>query len=88
MLSGALAKQRVQDLGLAEWSGKLERKELVRLSKIMVKSLKDIEADDEDEAQVVNMRNIGLSKPWKDKYKKMVKIVGIVNSDRGFLSLQ
>jgi hypothetical protein len=32
-----------------------------------------MEADDEDEAKVVNMRNAWLSRPWREKYKKMVK---------------
>ena len=32
-----------------------------------------IQADIEDERQVVNMRENRLQKPWREKYKKMVK---------------
>ena len=39
----------------------------------MEQGRKDIEADDEDEARVVNMRHARLSKTWRNKYKKMMR---------------
>jgi hypothetical protein len=68
ILASALARQRVLDLGLAE-KERLARKE--GASKIIQKygeitieqGRKDIEADNEDEARVVNMRYTRLSKP-------------------------
>ena len=62
MLSGALAKQRVYDLGLAE-SIRQKRKEgggkvVQKYGEIYTyQARRDIEADEEDEQRVVNMRN-------------------------------
>jgi hypothetical protein len=78
ILAGALARQRVLDLGLAE-KERLARKEgagkiVQKYGEITVEQgRKDIEADDEDEARVVNMRHARLSKPWRNKYKKMMR---------------
>jgi hypothetical protein len=78
ILAGALARQRVLDLGLAE-KERLARKEgagkiIQKYGEITVEQgRKDIEADDEDEARVVNMRHARLSKPWRNKYKKMMR---------------
>jgi hypothetical protein len=78
ILSGALARQRVLDLGLAE-KERLARKGgagriVQKYGEITVEQgRKDIEADDEDEARVVNMRHARLSKPWRNKYKKMMR---------------
>jgi hypothetical protein len=33
----------------------------------------DIRADDKDAAKIVNMRNARQAKPWKEKYKKIIK---------------
>jgi hypothetical protein len=38
--------------------------------------------DDEDEREVVNMRNNRLSKPWKKKYKLGMKELVIGFADR------
>jgi hypothetical protein len=78
ILAGALARQRVLDLGLAE-KERLARKEgagkiVQKYGEITVEQGRmDIEADDEDEARVVNMRHARLSKPWRNKYKKMMR---------------
>jgi hypothetical protein len=78
ILAGALARQRVLDLGLAE-KERLARKEgaskiIQKYGEITVEQgRKDIEADNEDEARVVNMRHARLSKPWRNKYKKMIR---------------
>src|SRR5580692_8961092 len=72
MLSGALAKQRVHDLGVAEMA-RQKRKESG--GKVVQKygeiygnqARRDIEANEEDEKKVVNMRNQQLSKPWRAK---------------------
>jgi hypothetical protein len=78
ILAGALARQRVLDLGLAE-KERLARKEgasriIQKYGEITVEQgRKDIEADNEDEARVVNMRHARLSKPWRNKYKKIMR---------------
>ena len=62
MLFGALAKQRVYDLGLAE-SIRQKRKEgggkvVQKYGEIYTyQARRDIETDEEDEQRVVNMRN-------------------------------
>lgn len=33
----------------------------------------DIKADDEDEAKIVNIRNVRKAKPRREKYKKMIQ---------------
>jgi hypothetical protein len=72
ILSGALAKNRVLDLGLAE-AERLKRKDkdsnkiVQKYGEIYVQQGRaDIEADDEDEQKV---------KPWKAKYKIMANWV-------------
>ena len=78
ILSGALARQRVLDLGLVE-KERLARKEgasriIQKYGEITVEQgRKDIEADNEDKARVVNMRYARLSKPWRNKYKKIMQ---------------
>jgi hypothetical protein len=78
ILAGALARQRVLDLGLAE-KERLARKEgaskiVQKYGEITVEQGRmDIEADNEDEARVVNMRHTRLSKPWRNKCKKMMR---------------
>ena len=77
MLSGALAKQRVYDLGLAE-SIRQKRKEgggkvVQKYGEIYTyQARRDIEADKEDEQRIVNMRNQRLSKPWRAKYGRIM----------------
>ncbi|PMD63212.1 uncharacterized protein K444DRAFT_523553, partial [Hyaloscypha bicolor E] len=34
---------------------------------------KDIKADNKNKARVVNMRHARLSKPWRNKYKKIMR---------------
>jgi hypothetical protein len=78
MLAGALATNRVHDLTIAEAARK-ERKEAS--GKVVQKygeiyghqARRDIFLDDEEEKEVVNMRNNRLSKPWKKKYKLVMK---------------
>jgi adenylate kinase len=78
MLSGALAKHRIQDLSLIEQE-RQKRKEgsgkiVQKYGEITVEQgRKDIEANDEDELRVVNIRNQRLAKPWKAKYKKVME---------------
>ena len=77
MLSGALAKQRVQDLSLAEQERAKRRENSGRIVQkygeiYVYQGRKDIEEDDKDEAKVVNMRNARASKPWKARYKKLL----------------
>ncbi|PMD53665.1 uncharacterized protein K444DRAFT_541159, partial [Hyaloscypha bicolor E] len=67
----------VLDLGLAE-KKYLARKE--GASKIIQKyreitieqGRNNIEADNEDKARIVNIRHARLSKPWRNKYKKII----------------
>ena len=79
MLSGALAKQRVHDLSIAEQErekrkDKDNNKIVQKYGEIYVyQGRADILADDEDEAKVVNMRNARLARPWREKYKKMMQ---------------
>jgi len=78
ILAGALATNRIHDLSIAEAARK-ERKEAS--SKVVQKygeiyghqARRDIFLDEEDEKEVVNMRNSRLSKPWKKKYSKVIK---------------
>jgi len=78
MLSGALAKHRIHDLSIAE-AARLKRKDAS--GKIVQKygeiyshqARKDIAANEDDEKEVVNMREQRLQKPWKVKYKAMIK---------------
>jgi hypothetical protein len=78
ILASALARQRVLDLGLAE-KERLARKEgaskiIQKYGEITIEQGRmDIEADNEDEARVVNMRHTRLSKPWRNKCKKMMR---------------
>ncbi|PMD59979.1 uncharacterized protein K444DRAFT_529098, partial [Hyaloscypha bicolor E] len=39
----------------------------------MEQERKDINADNKDEARVINIRHTRLSKPWRNKYKKMIR---------------
>jgi hypothetical protein len=79
ILSGALAKQRVHDLSLAEQerekrNNKNNNKIVQKYGEIYVyQGREDITADDKDELKVVNMRNARLAKPWREKYKKLMK---------------
>jgi len=77
MLSGALASQRVYDLSLA-----LERRKTTKDSNKVVQkygeiygsvALRDIEEDIREEREVVNIRESRLTKPWKLKYKEVMK---------------
>jgi hypothetical protein len=78
MLAGALSTNRVYDLLIAEAARK-ERKEAS--SKIVQKyseiyghqARREIALDEEDEKEVVNIRNSRLSKPWKKKYSRVMK---------------
>jgi hypothetical protein len=78
ILAGALSTNRVHDLSIAEAARK-ERKEAS--SKIVQKygeiygyqARREIALDEEDEKEVVNMRNSRLSKPWKKKYSGVIK---------------
>jgi hypothetical protein len=78
MLAGALATNQVHDLTIAETARK-ERKEAS--GKVVQKygeiyghqAWRDIFLDNEEEKEVVNMRNNRLSKPWKKKYKLVIK---------------
>jgi hypothetical protein len=78
MLARALATNRVHDLSIAEAACK-ERKEAS--SKVVWKyreiyrhqARREIFLDKEDEKEVVNIRNSWLSKPWKKKYKEVIK---------------
>jgi hypothetical protein len=78
ILASALARQRVLDLGLAE-KKRLARKEgaskiIQKYGEITIEQGRmDIEADNEDKARVVNMRHARLSKPWRNKYKKIMR---------------
>jgi hypothetical protein len=80
ILSGALAKQRVYDLSLAE-SIRQKRKEgggkvIQKYGEIYTYQVRrDIEADKEDEQRVVNMRNQRLSKPWRAKYGRIMSSI-------------
>jgi hypothetical protein len=82
MLSGALAKQRVHDLGIAEQERAVReapdnRRVVQKYGEIYVYQARaDIAADDEDEAKVVNLRDARLARPWKKAYKKMVESFG------------
>jgi hypothetical protein len=79
ILSGALAKQRVHDLSLAEQER--EKRNVPDNNRIIQKygeiyvyqGRADILADDEDQAKVVNMRNTRLAKPWRIKYAKAME---------------
>src|ERR1035438_10155179 len=79
MLSGALAKQRVYDLSIAE--AEREKRKDKDNSKIVQKygeiyvyqGRADIEADNKDKEEVVNMRNARLGRAWRDTYKKIMK---------------
>jgi hypothetical protein len=68
ILASALARQRVLDLGLAG-KERLARKEgagkiVQKYGEITIEQgRKDIEADNEDKARVVNIRHARLSKP-------------------------
>ena len=78
MLAGALATNRIHDLSIAE-AARQKRKEAS--GKIVQKygeiyghqARKDIAADEDDEKEVINMREQRLMKPWKVKYKAVVK---------------
>jgi hypothetical protein len=78
ILAGALTTNRIHDLSIAEAVCK-ERKEAS--SKVVQKyseiyghqARRDIALDEEDEKEVVNMRNSRLSKPWKKKYSGVMK---------------
>ena len=79
ILSGALVKHRVYDLGLTEKERQARKdgagKIVQKYREITVEQgRKDIKADIEDEARVVNMRNARLSKPWQEKYKKIIQL--------------
>ena len=86
MLAGALSTNRVHDLSIAEAARK-ERKEAS--GKVVQKygeiyghqARREIALDEEDEKEVVNMRNNRLSKPWKKKYSGVMKelIAGFTN---------
>ena len=77
ILAGVLATNRIHDLSIAEAARK-ERKEAS--GKVVQKygeiygyqARRDIFLDEEDEKEVVNMRNSRLSKPWRKKYKEVV----------------
>jgi hypothetical protein len=77
ILAGALATNRIHDLSIAEAARK-ERKEAS--GKVVQKygeiygyqARRDIFLDEEDEKEVINMRNSRLSKPWRKKYKEVV----------------
>jgi hypothetical protein len=78
MLTGALSTHWLRDLTIAEdvcksWkdaSGKVVQKygEIYGNQACL-----QIQADIEDERQVVNIREKRLQKPWQEKYKKIVK---------------
>jgi hypothetical protein len=78
ILAGALATNRVHDLSIAEAARK-ERKEAS--GKVVQKygeiyghqAWREIALDEEDEKEVVNIRNSRLSKPWKKKYSGVMK---------------
>jgi hypothetical protein len=78
MLTGALSTNRLRDLTIAEDV----RKSRKNASGQVVQKYREIygnqarlqiQADIEDERQVVNIREKRLQKPWREKYKKMVK---------------
>ncbi len=78
MLTGALLTNRLRDLTITEDV----RKSRKNASGQVVQKYGEIygnqaclqiQADIEDERQVVNMREKRLQKPWREKYKKMVK---------------
>ena len=77
MLKGALATQHIQDLNLASQArqkSKDGRKIVQKYGEIYGRhALRQIEDDRRDELCVVNMRDARLSKPWKIKYKSVMK---------------
>jgi len=78
MLAGALATNRIHDLSIAEAARQKRKK---ASGKIVQKygeiyghqARKDIAADEDDEKEVINMREQRLMKPWKVKYKAIMK---------------
>jgi hypothetical protein len=79
ILSGAFAKQRVHDLSIAEQERSVcndpdNHKIVQKYGEIYVyQGRADIAADDEEEAEVINMYNVRLAKPWRKKYIKIMK---------------
>ena len=79
ILSGALAKQRVYDLGVAEQERQkrndpINNKVVQKYGEIYVyQGRADIEADDEDLEKVVNLRNARKAKLWRKEYAKVIK---------------
>jgi hypothetical protein len=77
ILAGALATNRIHNLSITEAAHK-ERKEAS--SKVVQKygkiyghqARRDIFLDEEDEKEVINMRNSRLLRPWRKKYKEVV----------------
>ena len=86
-MARALVTNRVHDLSIAEAARK-ERKEAS--SKVVQKygeiygnqARREIALDEEDEKEVVNMRNNRLSKPWKKKYRGVMKELMVGFTDR------
>jgi hypothetical protein len=80
ILAGALSTNRIHDLSIAETARK-KRKESSGGNKVVEKygeiyghqARRDIAADDEDESRVVNMREARLAKPWRAKYKSIMR---------------
>jgi histone acetyltransferase (RNA polymerase elongator complex component) len=78
MLARALATNKIHNLLITKAARK-ERKEasnkVVQKYKEIYKhqAQREIFLDEEDEKEVVNMQNSQLSKPWKKKYKEVIK---------------
>jgi C-terminal processing protease CtpA/Prc len=78
MLTRALSTNRLQDLTIAEDARKSQKdasgKVVQKYREIYGNQAHlQIQADVEDKRQVVNIREKRLQKPWREKYKKMVK---------------
>jgi vacuolar-type H+-ATPase subunit E/Vma4 len=78
MLTGALSTNRLRDLTIAEDARKSQKdasgKVVQKYGEIYGNQARlQIMADIEDKRQVVNIREKRLQKPWREKYKKMVK---------------
>jgi hypothetical protein len=78
ILASGLATNRIHDLSIAE-ATRNARKEAS--SKIVQKygeiyryqARRDISLDEDDEKEVINMRNLRLSRPWKKVYKQVMQ---------------
>jgi hypothetical protein len=78
ILAGGLATNYIHDLSIAE-ATRNARKEAS--SKIVQKygeiygyqARRDISLDEDDEKEVINMRNLRLSRPWKKVYKQVMQ---------------